>query len=200
MAERLSNPEEAKSSSQSSPELKVEQSKTSSTEQLQATETQAEKAERQAADRLEQLKENKVETKTEKLSEKTEKNELKAERQPKVEKETKPTKAQRKTAFNEEISSIRAHLTPAQARLSRVVHNRVVESASQALEETVFRPSLVLGGAVGALIVGGGFYVFAKVRGYPVTGSEFIVGLIVGGGLGLLAELLWRMVSRRPKP
>lgn len=194
MAERLSNPEEAKSSANKL-ELKVEQPNTASAEKALADEARAEKAERHASERLEQLKSPKPETKREQV----EKTEHKAEQLPKLERENKPTKAARKTAFNEEITAIRSHLTPAQARLSKIVHNRVIESTSQALEETVFRPSLVLGGALGALLIGGGFYVFAKVRGYPVSGSEFMVGLIVGGGLGLVAELIWRSVVRQPK-
>ncbi len=197
MAERLSNPEEAQSSS-NNVELKAEQPTPTSVEQQRADEARAEMAEKHAGKQLEQLKQQKPEAKSEQ-PEKNEKTEHKSERQPKPEQEAKPTKAQRKTAFNEEIATIRSHLSPAQARLSKVVHNRAIESASQALEETVFRPSLVLGGSIGAVIVGGGFYVFAKVRGYPVTGSEFIVGLIVGGFLGLVAELIWRSVVRNPK-
>lgn len=192
MAERLPNSAERddKAQEQSAAELEqLTKQPEVSAEQVAADRERAEQSEKKAAEKLSELQ-------TEK---KAEREPVKAERQEEIAKspEKSGSKSERRQALKEELTSVRQHLTPAQRALSQVVHNPIIERASEALEETVFRPSIVVGGAIGAIIVGGVLYGFAKVRGYLLPGSEFMVGLIIGAVLGILVELLHWLVRGR---
>ena len=198
MAERLSDSdvERDKGGEQQASELEslaAKQPETTS-EQIERDRERAERSERKAAEKLTELQTEKLEKKNERRETKAEKHE---ELKPSPEKEKNASKSELRQALEEELTTVRQHLTPAQRTLSQIVHNPIIERASEALEETVFRPSIVVGGAIGAILVGGFLYGFAKVRGYLLPGSEFVVGLVIGAVLGILAELLHWLIRGR---
>lgn len=102
------------------------------------------------------------------------------------------TKREKRAAFKKEISKVQAQLPPATRTLSRVVHNRLVENVSEVLEETVLRPSVLLGGAVVGLLAGGMFYVYARIQGFPLSGSEFLISMLAGGLIGVVLEIIYK--------
>lgn len=115
--------------------------------------------------------------------------------------EPKPTKrrrlvsrSERTAAYKSALHDVQQQLPPLQRSFSRVVHARFVEEASEFLEETVYRPSFLISGSVGALLTGLLFYSVALTQGWRLNGSELIFGLVVGGILGWASEWL---VSRR---
>ena len=99
--------------------------------------------------------------------------------------------------YTHTVQSLQRRLGPASRRFSQVIHTPAVERASEALETTVMRPSVVSGGLWSAAIVGLGFYLVARHYGYALSGTEMLVALVVGGVIGYLVELVTRKL--RPK-
>jgi hypothetical protein len=101
--------------------------------------------------------------------------------------------------YTQTLASLQRRLTPAGRTFSRVIHNPVVEKASEALETTIARPSIMAGSTWTALIIGSVFYFTARRYGYNLSGSEIDVSFLLGAAIGLILEWLWRTVLRRPK-
>ncbi len=102
------------------------------------------------------------------------------------------SRRERDAVFQSTMQQVRHQLTPAQRTFSRLVHAKPVEATSELLEETVFRTSFLWGGVIGGLIFGGALYLVARVQGFELSGSEFIIGLVLGGLIGFLIEKIWR--------
>lgn len=107
------------------------------------------------------------------------------------------TKKQQRMAYKSEMKKIQSQLPPATRVFSKIVHNPVVETVSDVAAETVFRPSFLITGALGGLIVGGGLYIVAKMQGFILPNSQFIIGFLIGGVLGVVVEVAIRIF--RPK-
>lgn len=101
--------------------------------------------------------------------------------------------------YSDTMASLQRRLSPRARTFSKVIHAPVVEKTSAALEKTVMRPSVTLGATWTALIVGTIFYAAAKYYGFPLSGSEMILALIVGGLLGAGIEWFGHMVRHRSK-
>lgn len=203
MTERLSpNPEHNERSERDARELeRLARQPETDTAKVEADRAAAEREQRTAAEKLEQLK-AKPEREPQKLERQTERQAQKGERpEPaKPERQAPSSRNDRQAAYRQEIATIRQHLSPTARTLSRIVHAPVIETVSEALEETVMRPSLVLGGAIGALLSGSILYLFAKVRGYPARGGIWLVGLVVGAIIGAIIELIIYLLRRRQPP
>ncbi len=106
--------------------------------------------------------------------------------------ERKYSKRERRQIFNKEMKKVQKQLPPASRALSKVVHNRVVENVSEVLEETVLRPSVLIGGAIVGLLGGGLFYVFARMQGFPLSGSEFVISMLAGALIGVVLEIIYK--------
>ncbi len=99
--------------------------------------------------------------------------------------------------YTQTLASVQRRLTPISRSFSKVIHNSAVEKTSEALENTVARPSVLLGTTWTALIVGTIFYLTAHHYGYALSGSELLFSFVVGALLGLVIEGLWRLLKRR---
>lgn len=106
------------------------------------------------------------------------------------------SRRERDAAFATTMKQVRHQLTPVQRSFSKFIHAKPIEATSELLEETIFRPSFLWGGVIGGLIFGGLLYAVARVQGFELSGSEFIVGLFVGGLIGFLIEKIWRRKAR----
>lgn len=106
--------------------------------------------------------------------------------------ERKYSKREKRSAFKKEINRVQAQLPPATRVLSKIVHNRIVEDISEVLEETVLRPSVLIGGAVVGLVGGGIFYLYARTQGFPLSGSEFLVTMLAGALIGVVLEIVYK--------
>ncbi len=120
---------------------------------------------------------------------------------PAVETESRPFSLRpilnHKLNYAQTLASVQRKLTPLSRSFSRVIHTPIVEKTSEALENTVARPSVIFGATWTALIVGGIFYFTARMYGYALSGSELLFSFVVGAVLGLVLEGVWRVLSRR---
>jgi hypothetical protein len=119
---------------------------------------------------------------------------------PRQEAEAAPRKIsgrERMAHYRETMNSLQRRLSPAGRKFSQFIHAPTIERASEALEKTVMRPSVTMGASVTALIIGGLFYFTARHYGFALSGSEFVLSVIVGGILGLVIELIWKLFTRR---
>jgi hypothetical protein len=101
-----------------------------------------------------------------------------------------------KLNFQDTMRSMQRHLSPASRTFSKIIHTPAVEKTSEALEQTVSRPSVTLGATWTALIVGGLAYLVARHYGYHLSGSELLFSFLVGGIIGILGEGLFRAFKR----
>jgi hypothetical protein len=99
--------------------------------------------------------------------------------------------------FKETMQSVQRRLSPVSRQFSRFIHAPTIEKTSEALENTVARPSVSAGTTITAVVVGSLFYFTAYHFGYMLSGSELLFSFIVGALIGILLEALWRSLFRR---
>lgn len=100
--------------------------------------------------------------------------------------------------YNETLTSLQNRMTPASKTFSKFIHSPAVEKTSEILEDTVMRPSVVMGTTWTALTVGVVFYATARVYGFKLSGSEMLLALLGGAVLGLVMEGIWLFI-RQPR-
>ncbi len=125
----------------------------------------------------------------------TEKNKETAEKkkEAKVEKHqphVASTPKERNRVYKREIKKVQSQLPPSARTFSKVVHNRAVEAVSDVAEKTVLRPSVLIGGSVVGLLLGGLVYFAARYYGYPIPAWSLMMFLVVGGVLGIVIEFV----------
>jgi hypothetical protein len=108
-----------------------------------------------------------------------------------------PNPWERLREYRHTLSSLQHRLKPSERRFSRFIHAPLVEKVSETLETTVARPSITLGATVTAALIGGFFYLTARRSGFRLSGSEFIISLLVGGLVGYGLELVSRSLRKR---
>lgn len=99
-----------------------------------------------------------------------------------------PTRLDKNASYWQTVHAMQRRLKPASRKFSKFIHNPSVEGASEIVGKTVLRPSVALGATSTALIVGAFFYLTAHRYGFVLSGSEFIVSMLVGGILGAILE------------
>lgn len=108
------------------------------------------------------------------------------------------TKLDKMYSYKLTMSKVQSSLPNSGRRFSKLIHNPVMEKASESLEKTIARPSGILGGGLLATIGLLAMVIFAKRNGFELSGSELIVLLVVGWFLGLMIELIWKyLINRR---
>lgn len=103
---------------------------------------------------------------------------------------------ERTRAYKETMASLYRGMKPGKRSFSKFIHAPAVEAISEVAAKSVFRPSVTLGATLGALTIGGFLYVTARTGGFALSGSEFILSLIVGGLVGGLIELGSKLLRR----
>lgn len=188
MAEKLTNPEKHHESGKEKAKLSPEhQHQTEAHKQSQAEREQSVES---AREKLKAVEHEPRPADHEQPSEQpTEKGE------PKV-----VSRRERDVVFTTTMRSVRHQLTPAQRTFSKLIHAKPVEAASELLEETIYRPSFLWGGLIGGLVFGGFLYIVASMMGFRLSGSEFLVGLLVGGLIGFLIEKIRSRFRHRDTP
>jgi hypothetical protein len=110
---------------------------------------------------------------------------------------TTPNKAGRETSFNATMSEIRTQMSAPSRAFSKVIHNKTVETVSEAVGNTVARPNAILSGAIFAFALTLAVYLVAKNLGYPLSGFESIGAFIVGWLVGIIYDFLKVMITGR---
>lgn len=100
------------------------------------------------------------------------------------------SKKQKEASFKRQMKEIQAREPAASRAFSKVIHNKVIEKASDVVGSTVARPNAILAGAVVAFILTLAVYVMAKIIGFPLSGFETIGAFIIGWIIGLLYDYL----------
>lgn len=97
--------------------------------------------------------------------------------------------------YNRTMKQVQSELSAPSRAFSKVIHNKGVEKASDALESTIARPNAMLAGAIFAFIVTLAIYLIAKNYGYRLSGFETIGGFILGWVIGLLFDYFRVMIT-----
>lgn len=108
-----------------------------------------------------------------------------------------PSKSERETSFNVTMSEIRTHMSTPSRAFSKVIHNKAVEKASEAVGSTIARPNAILSGAVFAFLLTLGVYLVAKNLGYQLSGFETIGAFVLGWVIGIIYDFLKVMITGR---
>lgn len=105
------------------------------------------------------------------------------------------TKAEKNKSFKTTMHHVRKDLSMPERTLSRVIHQPIIEKASEVAGKTIARPSGMIGATVAALI--GLAFVFgvAKYAGFSLSGSEMPLLLIGGMLLGLFSEWAYKALK-----
>lgn len=102
----------------------------------------------------------------------------------------------KRITINRELSQLRRKLDTPDRLLSRVVHQPAIRQASGVVGQSLTRPSGLLGGGLMAFVGTAGYLYLAKQQGFAYNYSLFWLLLVAGFALGLLLELLIRLLTR----
>jgi hypothetical protein len=105
-------------------------------------------------------------------------------------------KAVKLQALNRTLKNLRQHLSPSERSLSRVVHQPVVDAASELGSKTVARPSGILGGGICAFVGSLLFLYLAKHNGFRYNYLLFLIFFVGGFAVGLVIEILFSLLRR----
>lgn len=97
-------------------------------------------------------------------------------------------KKQQNESFTHTMSHIQNELSVGSRTFSKIIHNKAVEGATNALGNTIARPNAILAGAIVAFILTLLTYVVAKTIGYALSGFETIAAFIIGWLIGILYD------------
>ena len=100
----------------------------------------------------------------------------------------KPTKHELDKSFKQTMNHIQKDMKPANRTFSKVIHNPVIDKASDVIGGTIARPNLILAGATGTIVLGSLIYFIAKFYGYTLSGTEAIATFIFGWLIGAIIE------------
>ncbi len=100
-------------------------------------------------------------------------------------------------AYKHTLKKVRTHLKPSQKVLSRLIHQPVVESISEATAKSAARPSGLLGGGVVSLLGSGTLLYMSKHFGFRYNFFVFILLFAAGFGAGVILEVLFRGLKKK---
>jgi hypothetical protein len=103
----------------------------------------------------------------------------------------------KKSTFNKEIRHIRRKLNKTDRLGSRIIHQPIVRTVSEASSKTITRPSGLLGGGLVAFLGTTTYLYLAKHIGLTYNYSVFLFLLVIGFVLGLIAETLVHVFKGR---
>lgn len=103
----------------------------------------------------------------------------------------------RELAYKRSLVRIRKKLSLGEKTLSSFIHQPVVEKVSEFGAKTIGRPSAVMGSSILAFIGGTTYFFITKHYGYEYNFFVFIALLAAGFVLGLLLELIMRLVRSK---
>ncbi|HEY5695387.1 MAG TPA: hypothetical protein VIQ80_00980 [Candidatus Saccharimonadales bacterium] len=103
----------------------------------------------------------------------------------------------RDASFTATMQEVRMHMSGPSRTFSKVIHNKAIERASDAVGNTIARPNAILSGSILAFIVMTTVYFIAKQLGYTLSGFETIGAFALGWLLGIAYDFLKVMVTGR---
>jgi flagellar biosynthesis GTPase FlhF len=109
---------------------------------------------------------------------------------------TRIDKSVKKQAYQKSLREIQHKLPKQQRAFSKFIHQPTVEKISEVSGKTVARPSALLGGGVFALLGTGALVWMTRHYGYQYNYFMYVIFLVGGFLLGLLAEYAWRGLNK----
>lgn len=110
-----------------------------------------------------------------------------------------PTLVSAAEVLNKSLGVIRHRLTPSEKRLSKIIHNPIINNVSEITANTLARPYAILSGGIVAVIGSIYYMYYTQHLGYKynyfVSIFLFAVGLIIG----IAVELLYKFTLGRRK-
>ncbi|MCA9332373.1 hypothetical protein KDA00_00700 [Candidatus Saccharibacteria bacterium] len=109
-----------------------------------------------------------------------------------------PNQKELKTdAYQKTLKNVRRRLSKPDKLLSKVIHNKTVESVSEVGGKTIARPSGILGGGLCALL-GSAFLLYMSSH-YGFEYNYFVFFMLFAGGffVGMFGELLLRYILKK---
>lgn len=103
----------------------------------------------------------------------------------------------KKDSYKRTIRKVQSQLPLPERVMSRVIHQPVIDSVSNVAAKTVARPSSFFFGSLVALIGSSAFLYMTKHYGFRYNYAVLFVLFVGGFVLGLLLELIGRVVFRR---
>lgn len=102
-------------------------------------------------------------------------------------------------AYKRSLKNIRTHLNLPDKAMSKLIHQPMVDSVSTAAAKTVARPSVLLGGSMGAFIGSAALLYLSKQNGFTYNYTVFFILFIGGFFAGAVVELLIKLLFRRKR-
>lgn len=102
----------------------------------------------------------------------------------------------KKMTYKATMRRVEGKLPAYQRTFSKVINNDTVDKVSNVASKTVARPSGLMGGGILAFLVLLIVTFYASRYGWEVSGSEFVVFVIVGWALGLMVEGVIKVIRR----
>jgi hypothetical protein len=100
------------------------------------------------------------------------------------------SKKEREASYKRTMKQVQDELPAPSRAFSKVIHNKVIEKASDVIGGTVARPNAILAGSIAAFVLTLAIFLVARYYGYPLSGAETIAAFIVGWLVGLLYDYL----------
>lgn len=101
----------------------------------------------------------------------------------------------KKLTYKNTVKQIQKRMSAPSRAFSKVIHNPVIDKASEVSGKTLARPSGVLGGGIAVVLGLSVSYYSARNAGFELSGSEFIWLLIVGFVLGIIIEWIIKSIK-----
>jgi hypothetical protein len=99
-------------------------------------------------------------------------------------------KKQRNESYKRTMTQVQKDLTIPSKLFSKVIHNNIIEKASDTIGGTIARPNAILSGAFFAFLLTLSTYTIAKTIGYALSGFETIISFAIGWTVGIAYDYL----------
>lgn len=101
--------------------------------------------------------------------------------------------------YKRELAKIQTKLSKPQRTFSKIIHNKTVESVSNASAQTIARPSGLLGGSIFAFVGSLATYYMARHYGFRYNYLVLFLLFLVGFAAGAIIELLVWTLKRKQR-
>jgi hypothetical protein len=110
-----------------------------------------------------------------------------------------PSKKLREASLKSQLSHVQSEMNTSSRVISKIIHAKPVENASDVAAATIARPNALLSGSIAAFIGVTICYFVAKYYGYQLSGFETIAAFIVGWAVGILYDYFSIMIRGHRK-
>jgi hypothetical protein len=105
------------------------------------------------------------------------------------------TRKLKNDAYKRLMKKTQSHLSKSERSFSKVIHRPAVEKTSEIASKTIARPSGILFGGIAAFVATVFLLIVSKRAGFTYNYLFFFLVFVGGYFVGLIAELLYRLVK-----